>query len=52
MAAALRGTLAKVQSLRAEADGDDVFSYLEECGVPVKATFGDAFDEVESLLQA
>ena len=51
MAAALQATLAKVQSLRAEADGDNVFTDLEDYGVPVKAAFAKAFDEVEGLLQ-
>lgn len=51
VAAAVKGTLGKVRGLRAEAAGDNVFTFLEECGVPVKAAFAKAFDEVEALLQ-
>lgn len=51
LAAAVRVTLEKVQSLRAEAAGDEVFTYLEKCGVPVKAAFAEAFAEVEGVLQ-
>lgn len=51
LAAAVSETLTKVRSLRTEALGDEVFAYLESCGVPVQAAFTEAFDEVEGLLQ-
>ncbi len=50
--AAVQQTLEKVQSLRSETASDDVFAYLDECGYPVTAAFQDAFNEVETLLQA
>ncbi len=51
LAVAVRTTLAKVKSLRAEVAKDEVFTYLEECGVAVKGTFAESFDAVENLLQ-
>jgi hypothetical protein len=42
--------LQTAQTLRAEMDGDRLFAYLDRSGVPVRAAFVSALDEVESLL--
>jgi hypothetical protein len=48
---AVQDALAKLQSLRAEVAGDQLFSYLESCGLKIKGVFTETFSEVETLLR-
>jgi hypothetical protein len=50
LAVAVRETIAKVESLRNEAEADTVFAYLEECSVPVRAALSAALDDVQEIL--
>ena len=52
VAVAVRETIEKVESLRVEAESDAVFSYLEECNVPVRAALSEALDDVQEILQS
>lgn len=50
LSVAVQKTIEKIESLRVEAEADNVFAYLEECNIPVRAAIADALDDVQDIL--